>query len=250
MRRLLVLIIAWLCSISLSAQYEVGKSYFGINRYVEYIPGDLPIILSSPHAGDWKPDTLPDVHNRGKDNGTMELTLLLKDSIPEILNGCRPHIIINHLHASKFSPVHEKTEAAGNHPWTRQAWDEFHEYIDSAKAKVIRDWGKGHYFELHGNGHSDAWTEVGLGISKAYLNQGDSAILSREKNTTVVNLTTNEGVDLLELINGKTSLGGMLINKGWKSVPSPIFSSPDSGGFFYAGWNTWKHGSYHGVHIT
>ena len=40
----------------------------------------------------------------------------------------------------------------------------------------------------------------------------------------------------------------MLENKGWNSVPSPSNPSPDTGGFFYAGWNTWKHGSrYSGV---
>ena len=44
------------------------------------------------------------------------------------------------------------------------------------------------------------------------------------------------------------SLGSLLDGKGWKSVPSLTYPSPDTGGFFYAGWNTWKHGSrYSGV---
>jgi len=243
MKLILIFFFGIFLSLSCSAQYIIGKSYFGINNYVEYIPGNLPIIIVAPHAGELKPDSLPDIQTRGRDNGTMDLTLLLKDSIPAILNGCMPHIIINHVHASKFSPVNVKLKAAGTHPWATQAWDEFHEFIDSAKAQVTADWGAGHYFEIHGNGHSNKWTEVGLGISKSYLNQGDSAILSRSNNTTVGNLITNGGVDLLELINGETSLGGMLMNKGWKSVPSPTFPSPDTNGFFYAGWNTWKHGS-------
>ena len=39
---------------------EPGKPCFGRERYVEYIPGTLPIVLSAPHGGREKPTELPD----------------------------------------------------------------------------------------------------------------------------------------------------------------------------------------------
>src|SRR5437764_264937 len=40
--------------------YEAGKTDFGRNRYIEYLAGDLPFILSAPHGGREKPEELPD----------------------------------------------------------------------------------------------------------------------------------------------------------------------------------------------
>ncbi len=37
-----------------------GQSYFGTERYVDYISGDRPIILTSPYGGRLKTDPLPE----------------------------------------------------------------------------------------------------------------------------------------------------------------------------------------------
>ena len=225
-----------------------GVSYFDQNNYVEYIAGNLPIIIVVPHGGTLIPPNLPVIHNRGVDNGSFETSHLLYDSIVQHTNGCFPHMIISHLHPSVMNPVREVDTAAGTNIDARNAWYNFHDFIDTAKYDITNTWGAGHYFEMHGNGHSDMWTEVGLGVSKTYLNGSDSLILSRVGYSTVKNLCTNGGVNFLGIIKGPYSLGGLLDNKGWNSVPSPSNLSPGTGGFFYAGWNTWKHGSrYSGV---
>ena len=226
-----------------SAQYVAGQSYFGANDYIEYIAGDLPIILVAPHGGYLEPDSLPTILNRGRDNGTLETTLLLMDSILTQTNGHRPHVIINHLFAGKMSASDEIDSAAGAHPDARQAWNDFHDFIEDAKSEVTNVWSKGHYFEMHGNGHSEMWSEIGLGVSAAYLNGSDSLILSRIERSTVKNLASQAGADFLEIIRGETSLGGLLDARGWNAVPSPSHPAPGAGGFFYAGWNTWLHGS-------
>lgn len=35
-----------------------GQSYFGRNDYVEYIPGELPVVLSAPHGGSLEPEEI------------------------------------------------------------------------------------------------------------------------------------------------------------------------------------------------
>ena len=245
----LLLILLCLPIISFAQQnFIAGQSYFGQNNYVEYIAGNLPIIIGVPHGGTLTPANLPVIHNRGVDNGSFETSQLLYDSIVQHTNGCFPHMIISHLHPSVMNPVREIDTAAGTNIEARNAWYEFHDFIDTSKFDITNTWGAGHYFEMHGNGHSEMWTEIGLGVSKSYLNGSDSLILSRTNYSTVKNLCTNGGADFLEIIKGPTSLGGLLDSKGWNSVPSPSNPSPNTGGFFYAGWNTWRHGSrYSGV---
>ena len=228
-----------------NAQYVPGTSYFDSSKYIEYIAGDMPVILVAPHAGKLKPISLPDIHNRGADNGTYELAYLLDSIFPSKTGGCRPHIIINHLHPSKMNPVHsDSTISAGSNIEALKAWSSFHNFINIAKIEITKYWGSGHYFELHGNGHTSKWNEIGLGVKNDYLNQSDSVIRTRINNSTVKNLCTAGGADFIEVIKGKTSLGGLLDSMAWKSVPSPSYPSPDTNAFFYAGQNTWKHGSW------
>ncbi|MEE2931691.1 MAG: hypothetical protein VX370_04105 [Bacteroidota bacterium] len=248
MRKILVILLCLPTIIFGQQNFIPGQSYFGQNNYVEYIAGNLPIIIGVPHGGILTPSNLPVIHNRGVDNGSFETSMLLYDSISQHTNGCFPHMIISHLHPSVMNPVREIDTAAGTHPDARNAWNEFHNFIDTSKFEITNNWGAGHYFEMHGNGHSAMWTEVGLGVSKTYLNGSDSLIQSRTNYSTVKNLCTHGGADFLEIIKGPTSLGGLLDSKGWNSVPSPSNPAPGTGGFFYAGWNTWKHGSrYSGV---
>lgn len=232
---------------NIHAQYTPGFSYYGVNQYIEYIAGDMPIIIVAPHAGGLVPANLPNINTRGTDNGTMELALFMADSLHLKTGGCRPHIIINHLKPSKLNPVHsasDSTTSAGTNPLALQALNDFHNFIQIAHTKVSNDWGKGHYFELHGNGTAEEWNMVGLGISKSYLKLTDSVINTRVNYSTVKNLCTAGGTNFIEVLKGPTSLGGMLDSLGWKSTTSPNHPSPpDSVTFFYAGQNTWRYGS-------
>ena len=40
--------------------YEPGSSYFGRSNYVEYIAGDMPLIVSAPHGGTLHPLEIAD----------------------------------------------------------------------------------------------------------------------------------------------------------------------------------------------
>jgi hypothetical protein len=147
------------------AEFVVGESYYGLNNHIQYIPGNSPIIIVVPHGGTINPDSLPLVKDREIDNGTLETSFLVMDSILAQTNGLVPHMIINHLHPSKMMASQDTTEAAGGHPVAIRAWIEFHDYIEIAKREVTQTWGSGHYFEFHGNGHNSQWNEIGLGFS-------------------------------------------------------------------------------------
>ncbi|SVC36320.1 uncharacterized protein METZ01_LOCUS289174, partial [marine metagenome] len=41
-------------------EYIAGETYYGRNSYTEYRPGNLPIIIGTPHGGSEKPEEIPD----------------------------------------------------------------------------------------------------------------------------------------------------------------------------------------------
>jgi hypothetical protein len=117
---------------SIDAQYVAGTSYFDANNYIEYIAGDMPIIIVAPHAGSLEPSNLPDINTRGADNGTLELARFMADSLHLKSGGCRPHIIINHLKPNKLNPVHKAVDSAvsaGTNATALQALNDFHRFI-------------------------------------------------------------------------------------------------------------------------
>ena len=245
--KILLIALLILLVTSIKAQYTVGVSYYGDSSWIEYIPGNMPIIIVAPHAGNLQPASLPDINTRGRDNGTMDLALFMRDSLQFKSGGCRPHVIINHLRPNKLNPVHSASDSAtsaGTNANALNALNQFHAFIQVAYDKVTTDFGKGHYFELHGNGTAEHWNMVGLGISKSVLKLSDSVINTKVNNSTIKNLCTAGGANFLEVLKGSTSLGGMLDSLGWKSAPSPAHPSPpDTATFFYAGQNTWRYGS-------
>ena len=224
----------------LEAALVEGQSYFGANNYVEYIPGNLPIIMGAPHAGSLAPAHLPVTLNRGTDGGTLQASLMVMDSIMLATNGCRPHLIINHLHPKIFVCTGEMIEASGLHPEVNQAWFDFNNFIEIAKTKAKNDWGKGHYFEMHTTARPR--NQIGLGLDTGDLSQPDSILATMANQSTVKHLCTTGGADFWEVVKGDTCLGSLLEAKGWNSSPSYADPQP-AAPFFYAGKNTWRHGS-------
>lgn len=220
---------------------SASDTLWGVNNYIEFHKGTLPIILVGPHTGSLKPSDLPDVSDHDIDNGTMETLRGVEQHIATLTGGCRPYSIINHIHPTKMLASYDIDSAAGDHPIARQAWNEFHQFIDTAKALIVNDWGSGHYFELHGNGHPEKWNEIGQGVSKEHLALEEDQLYARRDLSTIRSIAQTE--DFIQLLRGPKSLGGLLDSMGWKSTPSPAHPSPAPGNFFFAGWNTWLHGS-------
>ncbi len=80
--------------------YTNGSVYYGRNKYVEYYPGNLPIILSVPHGGNMMPDEIND-RTYGTNVNDVNLFLCKTKISTPLKNGFRfstgvslPHRVI------------------------------------------------------------------------------------------------------------------------------------------------------------
>ena len=117
---------------------EPGQTYFGRNRYIEYIAGSLPFVLSAAHGGRDKPEELPD---RAKgtfafDTNTQELARAIDDEFVA-RTGQHPHVVICRVTRRKIDCNREIVEGAAGHPLTEQTWKDFQGFIQTAQKAVV-----------------------------------------------------------------------------------------------------------------
>ena len=228
--------------------FKAGQSYFGRNKYIEYIPGTLPIIIIAPHGGYLTPSSIPPMANTlERDGGSQEYTHLVAHNLFK-LTGHYPHRIINHLTRDRLQANSDKVEATNRNPEAAQAFDEFHNYIEQAKTFVKATCSRGLLLDLHTNGHDEGWVELGFGLTGSDLNLNSDQLNQTQYfgKTTLHGLILNSKHSFIEIIRGPSSLGGFLNSAGIKVVPSPQFPGPKSGGYFDGGYNVRKHGSQYG----
>lgn len=227
-------------------EYRPGQPYYGRKDYVEYIPGELPLVLSASHGGALQPNEIP---NRtfgvmSADRNTLELTLAMRRALID-LTGYAPHVILSHLHRSKLDPNREIVEAAQDNPYAELAWTEFQEWIKTARAAVGGAFAKGLYLDIHGHGHDIDRLELGYLLSSDELNRSDLALNSLEvvSRTSIRDLGRTSPIPFSQLLRGPTSLGGLLQDEDIPSVPSPAAPGPGDAPYFRGGYNTREHGS-------
>ncbi len=228
-----------------------GEVYFDSTQFVEYRAGNLPIILSAPHGGGLRPDSIPDrkcdecVTTR--DAWTQTITKGVHDAIVA-QTGCYPHTVINLLHRVKFDANRDIEEAALGIPFVQQAWRGYHQLIDSAKARVKLEYDRGLFLDVHGHAHVVQRIELGYLISKSELQLSDEELDAEDLiNESSVKTLVSDNQNQLShsaLLRGEQSLGTLLTKKGFPAVPSlqdPFPLNEDA--FFSGGFNTIRHGS-------
>ena len=230
-----------------------GDSYFGRNQYIEYLAGDLPVVVSAPHGGDLRPSEIPD-RTQGvltRDMNTRDLALRVRKALWD-RTGSYPHIVISHLHRSKLDPNRFIDEAAQGSLEAERAWWEFQTYIEAAEAWVEEEFGEGLYFDLHGHGHEIQRLELGYLLSATDLANSDERLtsLSLAERSSVRALSSKPGVDFPELIRGPGSLGSLFEARGFPAVPSQSQPDPGSNPYFSGGHNTLVHGSRDGGTVS
>ncbi len=231
-----------------------GESRFGHSNYVEYLAGDLPLIISAPHGGSLKPAELPD---RAQGEFTSDAnTELLARTLHQVFYqrfGRRPHVIICRLERIKVDCNREIDEGAGMHPLARQAWLDFHNFIDAARSNVVTQTGRGLYIDLHGQNHPLKRVELGYCLTPSQLTNADCVLNEGSafaRATSIRGLAERGFVPFSTLLRGTNSLGGLLQAHGYPAVPSPAIPDPGRGNsFFDGGYNVRRYGSSGGGSI-
>lgn len=226
-----------------AADYEAGKTYFGRAGHIEYLAGDLPIIISAPHGGRDKPDDIP-AREKGTfafDVGTQELARIIAAEF-HTLTGHHPHVIICRLHRTRVDCNREIVEAAAGHPLAERAWRDYQGFIDAAKAAVENQFGRGLFIDLHGHGHEFQRLEIGylldaktLQLTDRELNTGDYAGRS-----SLRTIAARSPLPFSQLVRGPLSFGSLMEQNGFTSAPSEKTPHPPAP-FFPGGYNTIRH---------
>jgi hypothetical protein len=221
-----------------------GQSYFGTARHVEYLAGDLPLVITVPHGGRAQPADLPP-RRKGvtvMDANTQELA---RDLVAELerLSGGRVHVIFSHLHRSRLDPNREIVEAANGHPGAEQVWREFHAAIEGALAAAVARHGFAFLVDLHGHAHPVARLELGYALAAPQLNRTDaefdaSGVIGL---STLADLHVRRGGSAADLIRGPRSLGSLLAAGGLPATPSGPDPQPGNQPFFAGGYIVQRH---------
>jgi hypothetical protein len=241
-------------SVSFAQDSIPEVSLKGYRGYVEYFPGNMPLIISIPHDGSLLPDEIPERPctncAKNRDIFTIETGLGIRRQIFRN-TGLYPYVVINNLHRTRLDPNRNLTEAAEGNKLSERAWNEFQSFIDSASSEVKRKFGKGLYVDLHGHRHEIKRIELGYLLSSEELQLDNDLIDSGtfDEFSSIRNLIgkNKRSCTYSELIRGSNSLGSLLEKKGYSSVPAPGHPSPLPGEpYFSGGYNITRHGSASG----
>lgn len=233
------------------AQYQADSTYFGLNNYIEYHAGDLPIIISAPHGGYLEPASIPDRVCggcvTGRDSWTEELAYKI-DSTVRVVFGGTAHIIINKLARKKLDANREIVEAAVGDPNAEIAWNEYHNFIQAAKDSCIAQYGSAIYIDLHSHGHIKQRIELGYLLTKTELQLTDASLdaANFQDSCSIKHLKNvlNPTASFSNMLRGSDCMGELLENRGYPSVPSASDPAPlPADAYFNGGYNTARHGS-------
>lgn len=237
-----------------SQPFRVDSIYQGSNGFVEYFPGNIPLILTATHGGDLRPASIPNRTCAGcvtsADLYTRELALELRESIFRTY-GFYPHLVVNRLHRSKLDANREIIEAAQGNPEAEQAWKEFHGFVEQATHQLKTTCGRGLLIDIHGHGHTIQRLELGYLLSGVTLRTNDDNLNTEPviQQSSIRYLASKNNLNLPHhaLIRGEKSLGSLLEQEGYASVPASGDTAPKSGqDYFSGGYNTEQYGSANG----
>ena len=255
---LLTLLIGMACLTSLRGQeFQPGTTYHGSSGYIEYLAGEVPLIISVPHGGRLEPVDIPDRDCEGcvyvQDSYTLELAREIGAAYIR-QTGCHPHIVYNLLHRKKLDMNRDVVEATDSNETSAVYWNDYQGFVNAAKDSILARFGKGLFIDLHGHGHTKQRIEYGYLLYGSQLRESDSMLntVKRIQTSSIRSLvsTNRRNHSHAELLRGDLALGTMFADRGFPGVPSrqdPFPLADDA--YFNGGYNTVAHGSKPGGSI-
>jgi len=267
------LFLAVSCAVPLAARaqsYVTGLSYFDEDKAVEFIPGDMPLVITVPHGGTMQMWGVPDRVQgcagskrivTSADSNTVELARKIQQTFFETY-GARPYIVIAHIARRKIDLNRDLQEAACGHPGMEKIWKNWHDFAHAAVTMASEKFGGALYIDLHGHGHPRQRLELGYLLNARKLqthygrvvpsevrraqdaaaDEDDEAVQSGSEGAhSLTNLPALKSGQkkLAQLLFGDDAFGTLITLEGLNAVPGKQDIYPEQGQeFFNGGYNT------------
>ena len=220
-----------------SAVAFAQKVHFDKHKWIEYIEGDMPLVISVPHGGKMMVDTLPVRSCKGAtttlDGFTIELAREFQKEFKQKY-GLTPYIIISHI--SRKQVDHNRTLEKGTcgNAQMKEAWLTFHNFIDTAIKTAEKKYKKVVYVDLHGHAHTNYRLELGYVLNAEALKAiAEDNYDNVAKRSSVQNLlNTHQDLTLKQLMVGENAFGTLIANYGIPAAPSQQDPYPKAGEIF------------------
>lgn len=227
--------------ITISVSSLAQKVHFDDQKWVEYVEGNIPLVISVPHGGRITVDTLPfrDCKEAStvSDARTIELARAIQDYFNEKYN-LTPHIIISHISRKHVDQNRElENGATCGHKSNEKPWHTFHNWVDSALNLATANGNRAMYIDLHGHGHKNQRLEVGYNLTTTDLQAIlDNTFDSSTKYHSITNLLNLENsLNFKDMIFGENAFGTLLANRALPATPSKQDLVPAQGEAFFSG---------------
>jgi len=245
---------------------------------VEYIPGNINLLISVPHDGTIKLKEIPDRRNGLKVDGKCKYgkdidkkvssttqckekykRLCCKAVVVRDLNAStiaetavqeyvrlsggkeRPHVLYARLHRTKVDFNRGVDLAAQGNELAVKIYNDYHETIKSVRNSFS---GVGLVIDLHGQTHKQNSSELGYVWTIEELNNKDYTSPS-----SIKGLMQRRNLSPSEILFGPTSLGALLEAEGYKAIPSDRQKTPGKDKYYRGGYITQQYGSSNGGFI-
>lgn len=232
-------------------EWKLGDVYFDKEKWTECVVGNMPLVISVPHGGQLTPDSIP---NRNcpdmvtvTDSYTIEQAREIKNALATLYD-VHPYLVICHLKRTKIDQNRAMAESACGNKAMEAPWKKFHNYIDTALAAAVKQFGAALYIDLHGHGHEIQRLEIGYALSANELNNvfhDSPGMEAYWRKSSLNNMKKiRSGSDFRKYIIGDIAFGSLMAAEGFRSVPSAADPAPRSGEpYFNGGFNSRRYTS-------
>ncbi|GAB1464179.1 hypothetical protein [Pedobacter sp. UBA4863] len=243
MNKIKLMLLLMLLTTAAAAQKSRKKLpvHFDAEKWVEYVEGDMPLVISVPHGGRVTVDSLPIRDCKGAitgvDGRTIELARDIQHYFKKTYNLV-PHIIISHIARKHVDQNRElDNKATCGYEKNEKPWHTFHNWVDSALNLASSNGKRAMYIDLHGHGHKNQRLEIGYNLGKSELEKIlDETYKHGSKYHSITNLLKQErGLNLKEAIFGEKAFGTFLVNNGVPATPSSQDLVPTKEELFFSG---------------
>ena len=228
MKKCILGLLVLIAVVKVGAQpYIPGNVYYDKNKWVEFIPGTMPLVISVPHGGPIEPSDVPDRSCPDVVTVTDGRTINLALAIEEVFKTeykVYPSIIICHLKRLKVDMNREIEVATCGNDEMKTPWRFWHEMVDTALAAAINKYGQTIYIDLHGQGHPNQRLELGYLLDNEELQKSsksdDDTLFTSQSSLHNLIGNSNGKFKLKDMLTGTNAFGTWMQDAGFAATPS------------------------------